>query len=190
MSGERLIRVNANRIILGEDGLLMERTIDRLFKLRQFPFVHAKRKIRHGVLYFLPRLDRDALLKADVLDEIGAPLVVVVDDDPAVCNSLKFSLELEGFIVHTYGSGTELLRAADIDAFDCFVIDQRMPEMTGLELIGKLRDRHISTPAILIISQPSVGLSVRAAKANVPIVEKPFLCNALVDRIRDACGQG
>jgi hypothetical protein len=53
-----------------------------------------------------------------------------------------------------------------------------------------LRDRHISTPAILIISQPSVGLSARAAKANVPIVEKPFLGNALLDRIRDSCAQG
>jgi FixJ family two-component response regulator len=117
-----------------------------------------------------------------------SPLVAVVDDDPAVCNSLKFSLELEGFKVQTYGSGSELLRAKDIGALDCLVIDQRMPEMTGLELIGKLRDRHITTPVILVISQPSVGLSARAAKANVPIVEKPFLGNALLERIRDACG--
>ena len=117
------------------------------------------------------------------------PLIVVVDDDPAVCNSLKFSLGLEGFKVLTYGSGIELLRAGDIGASDCFVIDQRMPGMTGLELIGKLRDRHISTPAILVISQPSLGLSASAAKADVPIVEKPFLGNALLDRIRDACAR-
>jgi FixJ family two-component response regulator len=65
-----------------------------------------------------------------------------------------------------------------------------MPEMTGLELIGKLRDRHISTPAILVVSQLSVGLSARAAKADVPIVEKPFLGDALLDRIRNACAQG
>jgi FixJ family two-component response regulator len=121
--------------------------------------------------------------------EVEPPHVVVVDDDPAVCNSLKFSLELEGFKVHTYGSGSELLRAEDIGVSDCFVIDQKMPGMTGLELISKLRDRHISTPAILIISQPSVSLSARAAKANVPIVEKPFLGNALLDQISDACGR-
>jgi FixJ family two-component response regulator len=46
--------------------------------------------------------------------EIGAPLVVVVDDDSAVCNSLKFALELEGFKVLTYGSGAELLRAGTL----------------------------------------------------------------------------
>jgi FixJ family two-component response regulator len=135
----------------------------------------------------------DRQLQAKMLQtspEIEPPLVAVVDDDSAVCNSLKFSLELEGFKVHTYGSGSELLHAKDIGVSDCFVIDQKMPGMTGLELIGKLRDRHISAPAILIISEPSVGLSARAAKANVPIVEKPFLSNALLDRIRDACAQG
>jgi FixJ family two-component response regulator len=118
------------------------------------------------------------------------PIVAVVDDDPAVCNSLQFALELEGFGVRTYGSGAEFLRAGDVAACNCFLIDQKMPGMSGLELIGKLRDRHITVPAILIISQPSVGLSARAAKANVPIVEKPFLGNTLLDRIREACGCG
>lgn len=118
------------------------------------------------------------------------PVVAVVDDDAAVCNSLKFSLELEGFKVRTYGSGGELLRVEDIACFACFVIDQKMPGMSGLEVIAKLREYNIGAPAILTISQPSVGLSARAAKANVPIVEKPFLGNTLVDKIREACERG
>jgi two-component system, LuxR family, response regulator FixJ len=115
------------------------------------------------------------------------PIVAVVDDDPAVCNSLKFSLELEGFNVRTFAGGADLLRARDVGVCDCFVIDQRMPGLSGIELIGKLRDRNIAAPAILIISQPSAALSARAAKANVPIVEKPFLGNTLIDRIQEAC---
>jgi two-component system, LuxR family, response regulator FixJ len=121
--------------------------------------------------------------------ETKLPLVIVVDDDPAVCGSLKFSLELEGFLVRTYGSGPELLHHHDFDACKCFVIDQRMPAMTGMELIAKLRDQKILTPAILIISQPSTALSARAATAGIPIVEKPLLNNALVDHIREACGR-
>ena len=117
------------------------------------------------------------------------PLVVVVDDDPAVCSSLKFSLELEGFAVRTYGGGAELLDAGDV-ACDCFVVDQRMPGMSGMELIWKLREQKISTPAILIISHPSDALSRRAAKAHIPVIEKPLLGNALVDTIRQACNQG
>jgi FixJ family two-component response regulator len=117
------------------------------------------------------------------------PLVVVVDDDAAVCSSLKFSLELEGFAVRTYESGAELLDGDNFGLCKCFVIDQRMPGLTGMELIAKLRDRHVMAPAILIVSHPSNALSARAAIAGVPIVEKPLLENALVDRILEACRQ-
>lgn len=113
--------------------------------------------------------------------------IAIVDDDPAVCSSLKFSLELEGFKVRTYANAADLLRHGELGAVDCFVIDQRMPVMSGLELIAALRGRKVATPAILIISQPSASLSARAAQAKVPIVEKPFLGNMLVDRIREAC---
>ncbi len=116
--------------------------------------------------------------------------IAIVDDDPAVCNSLKFALELEGFAVRTYGGGVEILRDDGLDDFDCFVIDQRMPAMTGFELILKLRARNIDAPAILIISQPNATLAARAALAKVPIVEKPFLGNTLLDRIREACAAG
>jgi two-component system, LuxR family, response regulator FixJ len=117
-----------------------------------------------------------------------APIVLVVDDDPAVRSSLKFSLELEGFTVRACGSAAELFRTEDLGSCDCFVIDQRMPNMMGIELIAKLRDRQILTPAILLVSTPpNVALSNRAADANVPIVEKPLLGNVLVDTIRQAC---
>jgi len=115
------------------------------------------------------------------------PIIAVIDDDPAVCNSLKFSLELEGFAVRAYRSGAEFLAASDFRDCKCFVIDQRMPAMNGMELIAELRRRNVSAPAILIISQPNRVLSARAAEAHVPIIEKPLLSNALVDKIREVC---
>jgi two-component system, LuxR family, response regulator FixJ len=118
---------------------------------------------------------------------VQAPVVVVVDDDPAVCNSLKFSLELEGFAVRAYRSAAELLLDGALDDCNCFVIDQRMPGMNGMELIAKLRDRRIPAPAILILSQPNAALKERAALANIPIVEKPLLGNALLEQIRSLC---
>jgi len=117
---------------------------------------------------------------------LHSPVVIVVDDDPAVCSSLKFSLELEGFVVRAYHSGAELLYNGDFGACDCFVIDQRLPAMSGLELIAKLRDRKILAPAILITGQPNGAINARAALAHVAIVEKPLLGNALVDGIREA----
>ncbi len=115
------------------------------------------------------------------------PVVVIVDDVPAVCGSLKIALELEGITVRAYANATELLRDGDLGACDCFVIDQRMPVMSGMELIGKLRDRDVLTPAILLISDPNPALSARAIAAGIPIVEKPLLGNTLVEKIREAC---
>jgi two-component system response regulator FixJ len=118
---------------------------------------------------------------------VREPIVVIVDDDPAVCNSLKFSLELEGFVVRVFGSAAELFHAGELEAYDCFIVDQRMSEVSGLDMIAQLRKRRIATPAILVTSHPSAALSARAAIANVPIVEKPLLGNALLDRVREAC---
>jgi len=148
-----------------------------------------------GPVWFLVREDltrlqkHEAILQTDAtraLSAVPLPIVAVVDDDPAVCSSLKFSLELEGFSVRLYSGAAEFLAAGAADA-DCLVIDQRMPAMSGMELIAKLRAQNISTPAVLIVSQPNAAVAARAAKAGVPIVEKPFLGNSLLDKIRKAC---
>ena len=113
------------------------------------------------------------------------PIVIVVDDDVAVRNSLKFSLEVEGFVVRAYPGGTELLKDAELRRAGCLVIDQNMSGMNGLEVVARLRARDVAVPAILITSYPTAVLRERAAAAGVTIVEKPFLGTVLVDRIRD-----
>jgi two-component system response regulator FixJ len=115
-------------------------------------------------------------------------LIAVIDDDLAVRNALKFWLEVEGLTVRSYASGAELLSASDLALCDCFVIDQKMPAMRGLDLITQLRDRHFSAPAILITSHPSLSLREQAKRAEVPIMEKPLLEDVLLEKIRDAVG--
>jgi FixJ family two-component response regulator len=115
-------------------------------------------------------------------------VVIVVSDDLAVRNSLKFWLEIEGLTVRGYVSGTDLLDAGDLARCDCYVVDQKMSALSGLDLIAQLRDRHFTAPAILIASHPSRSLREQAEKADIPIVEKPLLGNGLLDKIRDAVG--
>jgi two-component system, LuxR family, response regulator FixJ len=112
------------------------------------------------------------------------PLVIVVDDDRAVRNSLQFSLEVEGFAVRTFADAEELLQVNDLAAGSCLVIDHNLPGITGLDLIAELRQRHVVVPAILITSHPTRATIARARRAQVPIVEKPFLENALLDQIQ------
>ena len=77
-------------------------------------------------------------------------MVLLVDDDAAVRDSLKFMLEVEGFEVRAYSSPEELLNENKLPANSCLVMDYRMPRMNGLELVAQLRDRRVLVPVILI----------------------------------------
>ncbi len=113
--------------------------------------------------------------------------VIVVDDDAAVRNSLKFALELEGMDVRLYEDGAQLLSEAELPARGCLVLDYRMPVMTGLELLEALRDRDVSLPAILITAKATEELHGRAARSGFRrILEKPLEDSKLLDSIRSA----
>jgi FixJ family two-component response regulator len=117
------------------------------------------------------------------------PTVIVLDDDAAVLGSLKFALEIEGFAVRAYSTSDDVLNDAGLTDCACFIIDQKLPGLSGLEVVAALRKRRIAAPAILITSHPTIMLQERAAKAGVPIVEKPLLGNALLERVRDVIAQ-
>ncbi|MGV6873337.1 response regulator transcription factor [Pseudochelatococcus sp. B33] len=111
-------------------------------------------------------------------------MVLVIDDDPAVLGSLKFSLEIEGFSVRCYESPAEFLAARDLPSRACLVVDQKLPGISGLDLLASLTDdRRAAMPAILITSYPSAALRSRADAAGVRIIEKPLLNNALSEAI-------
>jgi two-component system response regulator FixJ len=113
--------------------------------------------------------------------------VLVVDDDEAVRRSLKFALELEGLDVRLYEDGAELLRDGALPRTGCLVVDHWMPDMDGLELVERLRDRDVALPAILITARPTGDLRRRASRAGFRgVVEKPLEDGALLDGIRDA----
>jgi two-component system response regulator FixJ len=114
------------------------------------------------------------------------PIVIVVDDDQAVCNSLKFALEIEGFSVRLYSSGNDLLAAPELPAQGCLIIDHKMPGMTGLVLLAELRVRGVTLPALLITTHPTAALCAQAGDAGVPVIEKPLLGEALLDGVRHA----
>jgi FixJ family two-component response regulator len=116
-------------------------------------------------------------------------LVVIVDDDEAVRDSLRFSFVIEGFAVRAFSSGQQLLAEMSPPVGDCFVVDQNMPGMSGLDLISTLRGRNLTAPAILITSHPNAAVRERAAAAGVSIVEKPFLDFTLMDSVRRSLAQ-
>lgn len=125
-----------------------------------------------------------------------APVIYVVDDDTDVLGSLRFLLETDGFDVRTFRSGAALLNGAASGKVDCFVIDYKMPTMSGIDLANRLRSRHSATPIILITGYPDENIEEKAAAAGIRhVLLKPHLEESLVSRIRGAiqeapaCGQ-
>jgi len=114
------------------------------------------------------------------------PLVVIVDDDPAIRSSLAFSLQTEGFLVRSYASGPELLGDDPTAEASCLVVDYQLPGMNGLDLLAELRRRQVAAPAILITTHPSAAVRERAAAIGVALVEKPLLGDALFHEIHAA----
>ena len=115
-------------------------------------------------------------------------LIFVVDDDAAVRNSLKFSLEIDGFAVRTYANANELLRAGDLTACRCLIVDQDMPRMQGLELVAALRKQGVNVPAVLISGHVTPALTRQASDADIPVIEKPFLGNQLIEILHTLLG--
>ena len=121
-------------------------------------------------------------------DELSTakPIVAVVDSDPAVRNSLRFSLEVEGLAVREYPAGADLLKDVEHAAVDSLVLDEQMPGMSGLDTIARLRERNISVPTMLMTSRLTPALRERVRRAGVSVVEKPLLGDALIEWIRKA----
>ena len=112
------------------------------------------------------------------------PNILLVDDDPAIRESLQFSLELQGFTVETHDSAKSIVDRAAPGEGCCLVLDYHLPDMDGLSLLALLRERGALAPALLITSNPAQAVKRRAAEAGAAIIEKPLLCDALVAAIR------
>jgi two-component system response regulator FixJ len=114
-------------------------------------------------------------------------LIAVVDDDDAVRDSLQFLLEIAGYPVATYSSAAQFLREAATDDLACLLIDQHMPDQTGLQLIARLRADGVRLPVALITGSSSADLIRLARGLDVALVmEKPLDDDLLLDFIERA----
>ena len=120
-----------------------------------------------------------------------AELVHVIDDDPAVRDSLSFLLETASLQTRVYDSAIAFLEALPDVTSGCVVTDVRMPEMTGIELVRRLKAQGFTLPIIMITGHADVPLAVEAMKAGVAdFIEKPFNDDILLAAIATALRSG
>jgi len=113
--------------------------------------------------------------------------VFVVDDDPAMRQSLQFLMESVGASVETYDTAREFLDSYEPSKPGCLVLDVRMPGMSGLELQERLAAEGVAIPVIVITGFGDAQMAVRALKGGaVDFLEKPFTDQHLLERVNEA----
>lgn len=115
------------------------------------------------------------------------PVVHVIDDDSAARHSLEFLLDCAGMKARGWDSATAFLEALPTLDHGCIVTDVRMPGMSGIELVGRLKELGVADPVIVITGHADVPMAIDAMKRGVAdFIEKPFSDEVILDSIRSA----
>jgi two-component system, OmpR family, alkaline phosphatase synthesis response regulator PhoP len=105
----------------------------------------------------------------------GGQRLLIVDDDSSMRLLLAEYFRRLGFEVEERENGSEALEPASSGRFDCFIFDVTMPEMTGLELLRRVRERGVSTPALFLTAHDEVEAKVAGFEAGADdYLAKPF----------------
>ncbi|HXI73099.1 MAG TPA: response regulator [Verrucomicrobiae bacterium] len=113
--------------------------------------------------------------------------ILVVDDEPLVCEAIGMMLSFDGHEVITAGSGKEALDLFDRGGFDLVTTDYTMPEMKGDELARALKVRLPGQPVIMITAHAEMFKNDVVAMSGVDqVVSKPFKLQELRDAIQKA----
>jgi two-component system response regulator MprA len=111
--------------------------------------------------------------------------ILVVDDDQAVRESLRRSLEFNGYAVTLAGDGAEALASIGRDTPDALVIDVMMPRLDGLETTRALREAGNDLPILVLTARDTVGDRVEGLDAGADdYLTKPFALEELLARLR------
>lgn len=110
--------------------------------------------------------------------------IYVIDDDDVVRDSLRALLEVRGYMVRDFESGDRFFSEAPDLSHCCLVVDIHMPGMTGLDVVGALRARGETAPAILITGRRDAQIDAHAATFNdVVLLDKPVAHSRLFSTI-------
>jgi DNA-binding NtrC family response regulator len=112
--------------------------------------------------------------------------ILVVDDDESIKNSLAAILKNEGYIVDVAESGSEAIKKSEVVLYNVALIDIRLPDMEGIELLTRMRDAVPKVRKIIITGYPSMQNAIKAVnkKADAYIL-KPMDLENLLEIIRE-----
>lgn len=114
-------------------------------------------------------------------------VVHIIDDDDALRESLAFLLSTAQLAVRSHASAAAFLEQLPDEDLGCVITDVRMPGLSGIDLLKRLKERKIGVPVIVITGHGDVPLAVEAMKFGaVDFLEKPFDDDVLLASVQSA----
>ena len=112
--------------------------------------------------------------------------ILVVDDEPAIRDTMKMILEYDGHDVLLAGSGQEGLALAERESPDLVFVDIKMPGLDGLEVLGRLRAQNESLPVVVVSAHGTAASALEAGRLGAfRFIEKPLSKDYVLDAVRE-----
>lgn len=114
--------------------------------------------------------------------------ILMVEDDPGLCEAVSFQLEQKGVTVDVCHDGEDGLHWARQQAYDLILLDRMLPGLDGLSVLRSLRQEGIVTPVVLVTALGEISQRVEGLDAGADdYLVKPFAAEELMARIRAMC---
>jgi DNA-binding NtrC family response regulator len=112
--------------------------------------------------------------------------IIIVDDDENIRKTMKAILEDEGYIVDLATSGNEAIKMTQHTAYNIALLDIRLPDMEGVELLKLIKDNVPKTRKIMVTGYPSMQNAITALNKNADAyLVKPVNVEKLLDTVRE-----
>ena len=121
----------------------------------------------------------------------GAPHLLIVDDEPGLVNVLTQLMEDHAMEIHVASNGKEALEKIKTGAYDAVLSDINMPEMSGLELLARVRQTSLETPFVFLTGFGDKEKTIEALRLGATdFLDKPFDPEIVINVLRKALELG
>jgi DNA-binding response OmpR family regulator len=111
--------------------------------------------------------------------------ILLVEDEPRMADAIRRVLTAEHYTVDVAGDGVDALAFVDGGHYDAVVLDRLLPDMTGIDVIHRLRERRIATPVLMLTALSALEHRVEGLDAGADdYLNKPFAFSELLARLR------
>ena len=111
--------------------------------------------------------------------------ILIIEDDSLLAQGLSFHLKHAGFEVDTCEDGISGIEAATQEKYELILLDRMLPEIDGIQILRRLRERHVTTPVLIITAMANINDRVDGLDAGADdYLVKPFAIEELLARVR------